>query len=284
VAMLRVALCVSCVLAVTLAKAAELETTHLFGFTFGSDVNAVGEREAESEAVGRFGKSAGTYGAISQALGVKFVPFQNLSIQPTVAVSRFDISNVPGLDDRRQLAYEAVSLELRYRLLDREKAQFGLTVGFDPRWARVDEISGAPADQYGAALLLIVDKELVEKLIFAAFNFIYEPELTRSRVTGDWEHTSELGLSAAITMQVRPGVLIGAEARYMRSFDGLGLDRFTGNALFVGPTFYARFSEKTWMSAAWSAQIAGHAHNEIGSLDLTNFERYRALLRFGYNF
>lgn len=85
-------------------------------------------------------------------------------------------------------------------------------------------------------------------------------------------------------LQVKPGVLIGAEARYMRSFDGLGLDRFTGNALFVGPTFYARFSEKIWMSAAWSAQIAGHAHNEIGSLDLTNFERHRALLRFGYNF
>ena len=283
-AMLRVALCVSCVLAVTLAKAAELETTHLFGFTFGSDVNAVGEREAESEAVGRFGKSAGTYGAISQALGVKFVPFQNLSIQPTVAVSRFDISNVPGLDDRRQLAYEAVSLELRYRLLDREKAQFGLTAGFDPRWARVDEISGAPADQYGAALLLIVDKELVEKLIFAAFNFIYEPELTRSRVTGDWEHTSELGLSAALAAQIRPGVLVGAEVRYMRSFDGLGLDRFTGNALFVGPTFYAKFSEKAWMSAAWSAQVAGRVHNGMGALDTTNFEQHRALLRFGYNF
>jgi hypothetical protein len=58
--MLRVALCVLCV-GCDLGKAAELETTHLFGFTFGSDVNAVGEREAESEAVGRFGKSAGTY-------------------------------------------------------------------------------------------------------------------------------------------------------------------------------------------------------------------------------
>ena len=98
------ALCVSFVSAVTLAKAAELETTHIFGFTFGSDVNAVGEKEAESEAVGRFGKSAGAYGAISQALGVKFAPFQNFNIQPTVAVSRFDVSNVPGLDDRRQLA------------------------------------------------------------------------------------------------------------------------------------------------------------------------------------
>ena len=135
-----------------------------------------------------------------------------------------------------------------------------------------------------AALLLIADKELVDKLIFAAFNFIYEPELTRSRVTGDWEHTSELGLSAALAAQIRPGVLVGAEARYMRSFDGLGLDRFTGNALFVGPTFYARFSEKAWMSAAWSAQVAGRAHNEMGSLDTTNFERHRALLRFGYNF
>ena len=282
--MLRVALCVSIVSSVTLAKADELETTHLFGFTFGSDVNAVGEKEAESEAVGRFGKSAGTYGAISQALGVKFAPFQAFTIQPTVAVSRFDVSNVPGLDDRRQLAYEAASLELRYRLIDREKAQFGLTLGFDPRWARIDETSGAPVDQYGGALLLIADKELVDKLIFAAFNFIYEPNATRSRVTGDWQHTSELGVSAAITMQVRPGVLIGAEARYMRSFDGLGLDRFTGNALFVGPTFYAKFSEKAWMSAAWSAQVAGRARNEMGALDTTNFERHRALLRFGYNF
>jgi len=74
------------------------------------------------------------------------------------------------------------------------------------------------------------------------------------------------------------------EVRYMRSFDGLGLDRFTGNALFVGPTFYAKFSEKAWMSAAWSAQVAGHVHNGMGALDTTNFEQHRALLRFGYNF
>jgi hypothetical protein len=85
-------------------------------------------------------------------------------------------------------------------------------------------------------------------------------------------------------MQIRPGVLIGGEARYMRSFDGFGLDRFSGHALFVGPTFYARFSEKIWMSAAWNTQVAGHAHNETGALDLTNFERHHALLRFGYNF
>src|SRR6267154_186405 len=256
--MLRLALGVLLASVATLAKAAELETTHLFGFTLGSDVNAVGEKEAESEAVGRFGKSTGTYSALSQALGVKVIPFQDFSIEPVISVARFDISGVPGLDDRRQLAYEAASLEMRYRLLNREQALFGLTVGFDPHWARVDDTSGAPVDRYGAALLLIADKELVEKLFFAAFNFIYEPNAIRSRITGAWQRTSELGVSAAVTMQIAPGVLIGAEARYMSSFDGLGLDRFSGNALFVGPTLYARFSEKIWMSAAWSTQVAGH--------------------------
>jgi predicted alpha/beta hydrolase len=105
--MLRLALGVLFASVATLARAAELETTHLFGFTLGSDVNAVGEKEAESEAFGRFGKSTGTYSALSQALGVKFIPVQNFSIEPVVSVTRFDISGVPGLDDRQQLTYEA---------------------------------------------------------------------------------------------------------------------------------------------------------------------------------
>lgn len=281
--MLRLALGVLFASVATLAKAAELETTHLFGFTLGSDVNAVGEKEAESETFGRFGKSSGTYSALSQALGVKFIPFQNFSIEPVVSVTRFDISGVQGLNDRRQLTYEGGSLEMRYRLLNREQAPFGFTVGFDPRWARVDETSGEPVNRYGATLLLIADKELVEKLLFGAFNFSYEPSATGSRITADWQRASEVGVSAALTMQIRPGILIGAEARYMSSFDGFGLDRFTGSALFVGPTFYAKFSEKFWMAAAWSTQITGHAVNE-GSLDLTNFERHHAILRFGYNF
>jgi hypothetical protein len=74
------------------------------------------------------------------------------------------------------------------------------------------------------------------------------------------------------------------EARYMRSYDGLGLDTFMGHALFIGPTLYAKFAECCWVSAAWSAQVSGRAVNEGGALDLTNFERHQARLRFGYNF
>jgi hypothetical protein len=266
------------------AHAKRLETTHLFGFTLGTDVNDVGEKEAELEDTGRFAKRDGSYTAISKTLSVKFIPFQDFSIEPGVGVAYHDISGVPRLEDRRQLAFDTLALEMRYRVLNREQAPFGLTLGADPHWGRVDDITGEPVDRYGADLWIIADRELVPNRMFAAFNLMYQPEAVRSRVTGAWQHQSNFGTSSALAVQVRPGVLIGAEARYLRSHDGLGLDTFTGHALFIGPTFYTKFSERVWMAAAWNVQVAGRTVNDVGSLDLVNFERYQAKLRFGYNF
>jgi hypothetical protein len=266
------------------ADAKDLETTHLFGFTLGSDVNDVGEKEAESETTGRFAKSGGTYTVVEQVFGVKFIPFQDFSIEPELGVARHDISNVSGFDDRRQLEFDTVTFEMRYRALNRQHAPFGLTIGADPHWGRVDDTSGEPVDRYGADLWIIADGEIVANKIFAAFNLLYQPEAIRLRATGAWEHQSNLGTSAAAVIQVRPGVLFGAEARYMRSYNGLGLDTLRGQALFVGPTFYAKFAQCCWVSAAWSVQIAGRAVDDVGSLDLINFERHQAKLRFGYNF
>ena len=266
------------------AQSKDLETTHLFGFTLGSDVNDVGETEGELETIGRFGKRSGAYAAVSTVAGIKAIPFKDFSIEPGIGVAYHNIAGVPGLDDRRQLAFESFGFETRYRLLDREHAPFGLTLGADPRWARIDDISGERIDSYGSGFLLIVDKELVANRLFAAFNLLYDLEATRSSLTGLWEHQSSFGVTSALAVQVRPGVLIGAEARYLRSYDGLGLDSFTGQALFIGPTFYSKFSEKVWMGAAWNVQVAGKATAVAGRLDLTNFERHQATLRFGYNF
>jgi len=266
------------------AGAEELETTHLFGFTVGSDVNNVGEKEAELENTGRFGKRAGTYAALSSELGVKFIPFDNFSIEPEVSFARHDISGVPGLDNQNQAAFDAFTFETRYRLLERERGPFGLTLGFDPHWGRLDEISGQPVDDFGARFLITVDKELIEERLFAAVNLVYEPDAERSRITGAWQSQSDFETSAALSVQLQPGFLIGAEARYLSAYDGLGLNSFAGHALFAGPTLYWKISKLYWMSAAWSVQIAGHAANDTSPLDLTNFERQQAVLRFGYNF
>lgn len=282
---MRATIALAALLAVpVVASAKDLETTHLFGFTLGSDVNDVGEIEGESETMGRFVKRAGSYSALSSELGLKFVPFESFSVEPVLGAAYHAMSGVPGLADRHQGAFDTLALELRYRVLDRAHAPIGLTLGVDPHGGRVDEISGEPVDRYGADLLVILDREIIADRLFSAFNLVYQPEGSRSRVAGDWQHQSDLAVSAALSAQVRPGVLIGAEARYLRSYDGLALDTLTGHALFVGPTFYAKFNERIWMSAAWSMQVTGHAANEAGSLDLANFERHQAVVRFGYNF
>jgi hypothetical protein len=261
-----------------------LETTHIFGFTIGTDVNQVGEIEGEIESTGRFGKSAGTYAALSTALGLKFIPFENFSIEPGISVAYHNIAGVPDFEDRSGWAFEAVSLELRYRVLDRTQAPVGLTLGIDPRFGTIDDISGAPADRYGSDFILAIDQELVATRLFAAFNFIYELEAVRFHDTSAWEHQSSLTFAAAATAQIYPGVLLGGEVRYLRVYDGMSLDRFAGQAVFIGPTFYAKLSERLWISAAWNIQVAGSAAAQVGPQDLSNFERHQAKLRFGYNF
>ena len=104
------------------------------------------------------------------------------------------------------------------------------------------------------------------------------------RSTGIWQQESELGVTAALAVQLKPGVLLGVEARHLRAYDGLGLNDLAGQAWFAGPTFYARLSEQIWIAAAWSLQVAGRSVGSGGSLDLTNFERHQAKFRFGLNF
>jgi hypothetical protein len=107
---------------------------------------------------------------------------------------------------------------------------------------------------------------------------------SRSNETGEQEKESTLGVSGAISAQLLPGFLIGAEARYLRAHEGLVPDALKGEALFLGPTLYTRLSPNTFMSIAWNAQVAGHAAGEAGRLDLTNFERHQVRFRLGLEF
>jgi len=84
--------------------------------------------------------------------------------------------------------------------------------------------------------------------------------------------------------QIQPGLLIGGEARYLRKYEGFGLDVFAGHALFVGPTIFIKLSERSRLTAAWSFQVAGRSAAMPGSLDLVNFERHQARLIYGIDF
>jgi hypothetical protein len=266
------------------ARAEPIETEHLFGFTIGSDIGEVGERELEGSVTGRFSKRSGTYDAGSGTMSMEFVPLVNLRTELTAAVNSYDITGVSGLSDQRYTAFGGFSADVRYRLLDRGSAPFGFAIGAEPHWGRADDVTGEPVSQYGVDFVAAVDWEIISDRVVAAFNLLYQPDTMRSRLTGTWSQGSTAGTAFAVMARIRPGVFVGGEVRYLRHYDGFGLDDLAGQGFFAGPTVYFKLSERAWMTLAWSAQIAGHATAVAGSPDLVNFERQQARLLFGVNF
>jgi hypothetical protein len=266
------------------ARTETIETEHLFGFTIGSDVGEVGERELEGSVTGRFSKRTGTYDAGSGTASVEFVPMPNLRTEFTAVGNSYDITGVSGLADQRYTAFGGLSADVRYRLLDRASAPFGLAIGAEPHWGRADDITGEPVSQYGIDFVAAADWEIIPGRVVAAFNLLYQPQAMRAKLTGTWSQESTAGIAFAVMSQVHSGIFVGGEARYLRQYDGLGFDSLAGQGFFVGPTVYFKLSERAWMTLAWSAQVAGHATAVAGSLDLVNFERQQARLLFGVNF
>jgi hypothetical protein len=277
-AMLCVALLPGC------ARAEGIDTEHLFGFMIGSDVGNVGEREFESKTTGRSSRNGGNYRAVGQQAEVEFVPVENFRVELGTTFASHNIAGVTGLEDRRQLSWQGVALDLRYRLLNKDSAPFGLTVAVESHADRVDETTAAVVRSYGTEFTLALDQELIPNVAVAALNLSYQPEWTRTVLTGATEREAVLGAALGVMVKARPGVLVGGEARYVRRYEGFGLEDLAGQALFIGPTAYVQLSPGAWMTAAWSIQAWGRPAGSGATLDLVNFERHQARLTFGVNF
>jgi len=250
----------------------------------GTDVGNPGEREFQSQTTGRFSKSGGRYRAVGQEFELEFVPVKNFRIEIGSAFAAHDINGVPDFEDRRRSAWQGVSVDLRYRFLDRDTAPFGLTFALESHADRIDETTAAAVRNYGTSFTLAFDRELIPNFAVAALNLIYQPEWTRLVGTGAAEQESTIGAAFAVMAQMRPGFLVGGEARYLRKYEGIALQEFNGEALFVGPTAYFQLSERSRLTLAWSFQAWGRSARSSAALDLVDFERHQARLVFGVNF
>ncbi|KRR25795.1 hypothetical protein CQ14_20125 [Bradyrhizobium lablabi] len=266
------------------ADAEGFDTEHIFGFMIGTDVGSVGEREFQTETTGRFGRSGGTYRALGQEFELEFVPVKNFRVEVGSTFASHLISGVPGLDDQRGLSWQGASVDFRYRFLDRETAPFGLTFATEMHAHRVDETTAEPVRSFGTEFRLAFDRELVPDRVIAAFNLFYEPEWTRVVGSSAIERDSTAGAALGVLAQVRPGFLLGGEARYLRKYEGIGLEELAGQALYVGPTAYFQLSKRSRLTASWSIQAWGRPAGSTASLDLVNFDRHQARLVFGVNF
>jgi hypothetical protein len=261
------------------AKAADADTEHMFGFSEGSDIGHRGETEAEFETIGRFGRVANAYSAITTNAELKHVVTDQLRVSGAVAFSQFDISGLAGTSDQDRLVVDRISSELRYRVLDRTRQPIGLTFIATPFFGLVNPGTGAGADRYGATLIAAADKALVPDRLFAAFNLGYAFESDRLYANGQYLNSSTLSVNLAASARLAPWLYLGAETRYLQDYGGMTPDLFAGQALYLGPVFYLPVARGFSISGAWNFQAWGQASGAGGNLDLANFERQQVKLR-----
>jgi hypothetical protein len=263
----------------------ELETKYIFGnFTIGSSTDKQGDKAFEPETEADFGKRGGHYAAAETELEFEYSPTRYLQIELAPTVSSYDIAGVPGLEDRDMTGINGFEADVRSEILERGPSPFGLTASFEPEFHSLDETSGAKVVNYGLENRLEADAELIKNRLYFGSNLLYEPETTRADL-GAWENESTWGISSALAYQIVPRVVVGADLWYLQHYEGVGFNTFTGDAVYLGPTFYWHIAHHVLMSAAWEAQIAGHEVGATpGNLDLTDFSHSRARLLFEFEF
>jgi hypothetical protein len=262
----------------------EIETKYIFGFTTGSGIGLEGEKEFTVDTIGRFGKRDGHYSATETKYEFEFTPSQFIQIEFGALGSTHHISGVTDLDDRRQFALSGGFAELRYLALERTSDNpLAITLAVEPTVRRIDETSGERVNNYELETVINADLELVRNRLFAGFNLLYEPELTRT-FAGESIREAKIGASAALSIRLAPGIVVGGEVWYLRHYDSWGLSNFTGDAVMAGPTLYVQLTPKSFMTAAWNAQLYGREIGNPVSLNLSEFQRHRARLKFAWEF
>ena len=78
--------------------------------------------------------------------------------------------------------------------------------------------------------------------------------------------------------------MVSVDLWYLRHYQGVAFNSFTGDAVYLGPTFFWKIAPKVLMSAAWEAQVAGREIGVSSALDLTDFSRQRATLLIEFEF
>lgn len=261
----------------------ELETKYLFGsFTIGSSTGIEGEKAIEPDTRANFGKRGGRYGVTETELEFEYTPNQYVELELGPTISYYNINGVSGLADRNMGTVNGFVGTFRSLLIDRNPSPFAVTLSIEPEWHGRDETSGVSVSNYGLEAKLEADADLIKNRLFLALNVLYEPEGTNT--FPGWTNELTFGASAALAFQVIPDVVVGADLWYLRHYEGLGFNSFTGDSIFLGPTFFWKISAKVLMSASWEAQVAGREVGVASAFDLTDFFRQRARLLLEFEF
>jgi len=265
--------------------AGEVPGGDIFGFINSSDVGNVGDKGLALENDFSYGRRD----MRSRVLTHKLELSRTFAPNWTYAASLFgvlsNIKNSADYDNRNTYNFDGMSMELRHRFIERSATNpYAVTFGIEPRWGRVDTVSGMNATNYGVEFKLQADRALSDKL-FWAMNANFATGRARNALDGSWASTSDTVISNALTYAVVDDKLfMGGEARWNQAWSQGFFGKLDGQALFVGPTIAYKASESVMLNAVFLPQIAGKARGFNGPLDIDNYERANFRLKLAVGF
>jgi hypothetical protein len=282
------------------AHAHGVETEDIFGFTLGSDTEAQGAMVLELENVASFGSRDQTYTSINSKLQFTYGVTDRFTASLGLLGGYWYIKNRPpgfsttdtgevvptayAFPEVNNYRFAGIGGELRLNILKRQENFVGLTLHTEPSYRMADEISGERGTGYGFENKLIIDKELVPDRLFGAINVIYDLESFKPYSNPSTEKASTFGLSGALTYQWFPGFFFGGEIRWLNAYEGMGLNNYQGQAVFLGPSLFWHFADNAYLSTAFSWQVAGNVRGQSSTIDLVNFQRQQLKFKLVYEF
>jgi Putative MetA-pathway of phenol degradation len=268
----------------------EIETENLFGFTEGSDIGQPGEKELEWETETSAKKRDGKYFSAEHHLAYGYNPNDRMHLEIALAGVTTDIKNVTlpePFDNKRFTGLSGVSTEFKYLILNRGPGSpIGLTFAFEPQFSWIDDGDGSKVRSFSAETRLQADMELIPNRLYLGSNIIYEPEVVHPKNGDPTEHESSLAITGALSYRFLPKLALGAEVQYMRAYDqGIGLNHFTGDATYVGPSLFWQIAPKNTLTLAWGRQVRGNSSETPNDrLNLVDFSRDIGKLKYEHEF
>jgi hypothetical protein len=255
----------------------------IFGFTTPTDIGNAGDTNVANENDGRSGKRGGRYNALDSKLEFSRTLPGDWWLAGSLFSAYNRAQNVPGLMNVDHFAFDGISFEIEHRVLARSvNNPLAASISIQPRWGRIDSVSGRLANSVGAAFNLFVDAVVLPDKLFWAVNLIWAPESVQNPDNRDrWMGSSTTLASTALTYQISNQLFAGVEGRYMSAYDGAWPTHNLGNAFYLGPTILWRVTDKISFNTTLQPQIFGRSKLNPGqNLDLDNFERaqFRAKL------
>lgn len=247
-----------------------------FDYVYTAEVEEKRETELSLWATDRRGKGEGHYDAQDYKLEVERGITDRLGIS---GYANFVSHHVHGLGGEfqpvsRDFAFQGLSAEFKYKLLDPAHDRWGLALYAEPGWSRVAKVTGAHSRELELELKAIVQKNFLHDRLAWATNLTLESEWERGDEQGDaTEKELKAELSSGIAYEVAPKWWLGAEGRYHSVYPAWmhGLHR-ENYAIYAGPTLHYDGGE--WgVTVSWQPQLFGSPHRPGSSLEFEDHEK-----------